>query len=139
MNSKNIEFKYLISKLKLQQKSLEEYSDDYLEKLESEVYNNKPEQDKINYELINVKLNNNPDINQKIMYQIILNKTIELLKEQENNIMLIKQLISTIQIILGEEYAFFTSVKHFDENFYNYLDNITNSELEKIKMYKKEK
>lgn len=118
-------FNELKLKLKLNKKLLEKYDDNYLNDLEKTIYNSISEDEIIKYEFTNVILKEKDiNYNSTFIYRSLLNELINLMENEKENKETIKKLISTLQILANENYAFYDSVKDFDEEYYNYLSEI---------------
>ena len=125
---------YLKLKLKLNKRTLERFDDDYLKNLENIIYDSIPEKDIINYEFKNIILNqNNIKYNDKFLYNSLLDELILLMEDENKNKENIKKLISTLQILTNDSYAFYDSVKNFDDNYFEYLDKIIDNSNDSYK------
>lgn len=136
---KNLDnYKELKLKLLLKQRALSNYSDKYLIELENEVYEHISDIDKVKYEVL--ALDDDLPINnyyEKFAYRKIIDRLIELISEGDIDIELLKKLISTLQIIDNKDYAFYTSIKSMDDDYFSYILEILKNKEEKKKVNKK--
>ncbi len=136
---KNLDnYKELKLKLLLKQRALSNYSDNYLIELENEVYEHISDIDKVKYEVLALD-DDLPTNNyyEKFAYRKIIDRLIELISEGDIDIELLKKLISTLQIIDNKDYAFYTSIKSMDDDYFSYILEILKNKEEKKKVNKK--
>ena len=136
---KNLDnYKELKLKLLLKQRALSNYSDNYLIELENEVYEHISDIDKVKYEVLALD-DDLPTNNyyEKFAYRKIIDRLIELISEGDIDIELLKKLISTLQIIDNKDYAFYTSIKSMDDDYFSYILEILKKKEEKKKVNKK--
>ena len=136
---KNLDnYKELKLKLLLKQRALSNYSDNYLIELENEVYEHISDIDKVKYEVLALD-DDLPTNNyyEKFAYRKIIDRLIEFISEGDIDIELLKKLISTLQIIDNKDYAFYTSIKSMDDDYFSYILEILKNKEEKKKINKK--
>ena len=136
---KNLDnYKELKLKLLLKQRALSNYSDNYLIELENEVYEHISDIDKVKYEVLALD-DDLPTNNyyEKFAYRKIIDRLIEFISEGDIDIELLKKLISTLQIIDNKDYAFYTSIKSMDDDYFSYILEILKNKEEKKKVNKK--
>lgn len=121
--------------MKYNKKIMENYDDEYLNNLEDTIYGTMTDEQKIKYEF-NKYTNYKNDIknyNVKCLYLDLEELATKLLAQDPLDYKLLKKVISTIQILLDNDYAFYNSVKDFDDNYIALLE----STLEKKKNRRK--